>query len=672
MRADSSTPFYRPEIDGLRALAVAAVIINHIEAALLPGGYLGVDIFFVISGYVITSSLENHGSNSFREFLLYFYVRRIRRLMPALILFVVVASFFICLFNPQPVSSIRTGVASLLGLSNLYLLSQSTNYFAESTRLNIFTHTWSLGVEEQFYLVFPALFWVTGFGRHTLKGTRNLFGLTLILSLVSLTAFIILYPTRQSVAYFLMPTRLWELGSGCLLYVALSGSIAGAPRLENIPPILPTLGILVVLFAPLSLAVPATIAVVVLTVTLIACLRPGLIVYRIFAAQQVVYIGLISYSLYLWHWGVLAISRWTIGIHWWSIPFQVIVMLIFAIVSYRYVETPIRRSIPSSLNFRRIFYVMGAASAALVSLLLLSSQSVHQRLYTGNVNAMEIDFAATKTATSTFSEGCNIYEDEVKALTISESCGIQTAARNPTIYLLGDSHIFQFRDAVEIFALERNYNTRLVWGNGCMFPSAIIRGELDFLRFSAAECFKRQDAVGRTLLRDVKAGDIVIIGSALYAHFSSDWPGWQNKLTYFLKNGTSLSVAAAAEVYSSLLKDLAERLIERGAKVVIYLDSAQFPQLERDEMCQAQLFYSVPTVCKIEKSFFLKRRDDLFGWLKKWSDGSSRIVWDGLDVTTCGTSDYCIATHYKDSNHFKDYYASYIFKKFVEEHPFLF
>ena len=166
---------YRPEIDGLRAFAVVAVIINHFNKDIFPSGYLGVDIFFVISGFVITSSLYQRPSKNFKDFISGFYERRIKRLVPALSVFVLIMSIAICLFNPEPILSLRTGLTGLLGFSNLYLLKNSTDYFAQSTELNVFTHTWSLGVEEQFYILFPFLIWFSGFGRQTKNGARNLF-----------------------------------------------------------------------------------------------------------------------------------------------------------------------------------------------------------------------------------------------------------------------------------------------------------------------------------------------------------------------------------------------------------------------------------------------------------------------------------------------------------------
>jgi peptidoglycan/LPS O-acetylase OafA/YrhL len=199
---------YRPEIDGLRAIAVISVIVNHFNKALLPSGYLGVDIFFVISGYVITSSLSGRPHDSLLDVFLGFYSRRIKRLVPALLLCVVVTAVLISLFNPEPRNSLLTG--SLFGLSNLFLLQHATDYFDPSTELNAFTQTWSLGVEEQFYLIFPFLIWFTGFGRQAKSGFRNLAAFVAVLSVASLLAFIWLSETNEPVAYFSMPTRLWD------------------------------------------------------------------------------------------------------------------------------------------------------------------------------------------------------------------------------------------------------------------------------------------------------------------------------------------------------------------------------------------------------------------------------------------------------------------------------
>jgi peptidoglycan/LPS O-acetylase OafA/YrhL len=149
---------YRPEIDGLRAIAVIAVIINHISKDALPSGHLGVDIFFVISGFVITRSLLSRDEPSLGSFLSTFYARRFKRILPALVLCVLLTSLAICAVAPYPGASLATGMAALLGVSNLYLYANTTDYFSLSADLNAFLQTWSLGVEEQFYVLFPLVF----------------------------------------------------------------------------------------------------------------------------------------------------------------------------------------------------------------------------------------------------------------------------------------------------------------------------------------------------------------------------------------------------------------------------------------------------------------------------------------------------------------------------------
>jgi len=141
---------YRLELDGLRALAVAAVLIHHAHPSWLPGGFLGVDLFFVLSGYVVARTWRSHSAPAF-------YRRRLRRLQPALIVCLAVSAAIAAALALLNRHHTATALAALTGASNLTLLSQSLNYFRPATSLNPFTHTWSLGVEEQFYLLFPLL-----------------------------------------------------------------------------------------------------------------------------------------------------------------------------------------------------------------------------------------------------------------------------------------------------------------------------------------------------------------------------------------------------------------------------------------------------------------------------------------------------------------------------------
>ena len=342
---------YRPEVDGLRAIAVASVIINHFDKTLLPNGHLGVDIFFVISGFVITQSLANHQQRSFWSFILDFYTRRAKRLFPVLILCVGVTSLFVLLFfNPKShlsVSSLKTGIASLFGLSNLYLFRQATDYFGSSAELNPFTHMWFLGVEEQFYLVFPSIIWFSWFARTNTVGIRNFTWVILVTGIFSLTSYYWVSNLNPIAAFYLMPTRFWELAAGSLAYLVIKrcekrgNSYDLAVRFTSI---LTSGLLLVILFLPQSYQDVVIIAVVSLTTILIVILRPGFLIYKLLTVRPVVFLGLISYSLYLWHWSVLAINHWTVGVHWWSIPSQAATILLLATISYLFVEKPLRHA----------------------------------------------------------------------------------------------------------------------------------------------------------------------------------------------------------------------------------------------------------------------------------------------------------------------------------------
>ena len=335
---------YKPEIDGLRAFAVISVILNHTNNNLLPNGFLGVDIFFVISGFVLTLSLDGKKNRNFIEFFINFFHRRIKRLFPALIIFCIISGLLITFFNPQPQISHITGITGLLGFSNLYLLKQSTNYFANDAILNPFTHTWSLDVEEQFYLLFPFIIWFSGFGRQKYSGKKILFYLMLFFSFLSFVLYIFLNINFPISSYFLMPSRFWEMGIGCIFYLLYKKNNTLIQKISSVSPSVFLSLILVIMLSPKNNIILTTTFTVFLAALLILSLKEDSQVYKLFTNKIVNHIGLLSYSLYLWHWAVLSMSVWTIGIHFWSIPFQYALMYFLAFLSFKYVEQPFRNN----------------------------------------------------------------------------------------------------------------------------------------------------------------------------------------------------------------------------------------------------------------------------------------------------------------------------------------
>ena len=508
----SKTSRYRPEIDGLRAFAVVAVIINHFNKEILPGGYLGVDIFFVISGYVITSSLFGRPSKDFKDFISGFYERRIKRLVPALSVFVLITSIAICLFDPSPGTSLRTGLTSLFGLSNLYLLKNSTNYFAQSTELNVFTHTWSLGVEEQFYILFPFLIWFSGFGQQTKNGARNLFLIVGALTIASLIGFLYLYPTNQPAAYFLMPSRFWEMAAGCLIFIVFQKRASTEQLLEKVPPLLVMALIVGVMYLPMSLAAASTISVVALSSILIASLKKQTAAFKVFTHPRVVYIGLISYSLYLWHWGVLSISRWTIGIHWWSVPFQIALMLGLAVASYRWIETPLRKGNWFGKRWKTL--AVGGGVLVLVSGSLVAiSKPLNGKLYTGRNNIeRKTIFESTQ-----FRENCNITPHQLSGKNyrpkpLVDEAFIQGCLSGDThakkILLIGDSFASVQLPMVANLSQELNLGFGAIFGYGCPYPIPF-----EYLKNGKSKKCKNIDETFflQSVVSNINPGDLIIV-----------------------------------------------------------------------------------------------------------------------------------------------------------------
>lgn len=333
---------YRPEIDGLRAIAVLAVILFHFNANLFPGGYLGVDVFFVISGYLITGLIKkdlDHNQFSFGNF----YLRRIKRIIPALyFLLLVVTIIAAILLLPTDFKDYgRSLLSQSVFSSNIYFYFKS-DYFDTPSLLKPILHTWSLSVEEQFYIIYPLL--LVGLFKLFKKNTGVIL---LLLAILVIGASYYYYGKNQSAVFFLSPFRSWELLLGAVLnYTFISGKITNRQLQE----ILSWGGLAAVLYSIIFLSktspMHGLVAVVPTFGTACIILANSYSITsagRLLSLKPFNYTGKISYSLYLWHWPIIVFYMYIFGgINSPTAICIFILSYLVAALSYRFIETSFR------------------------------------------------------------------------------------------------------------------------------------------------------------------------------------------------------------------------------------------------------------------------------------------------------------------------------------------
>lgn len=394
--AATSGSGFRPEIQGLRAVAVLAVVIYHLWPQRLTGGYTGVDVFFVISGYLITAHLFRDFTRSGRVPLTAFWGRRIRRLLPASLLVLAVSSVAVYLWAPETTweASARQLVASALYVQNWLLASNAVDYSAMNDSATVAQHFWSLSVEEQFYVVWPllliALFWLAGRRRGAARGDgqatsvsadsgRRIFVIGLAVVTALSLAFSIYYTAvNASGAYFVTPTRVWEFGAG-----GLAALLAGDRRFSGAgATVIAWAGVCALVFAVTTytsatpfpgftavVPVAATVALILFSGNT-AAYSPGWWLSR----RPATFLGDVSYSLYLWHWPPIVILPFVLGhaLGWRTKVAILVVAAVAAWVTKIAVEDPLRRGRLLRAGWRPYaFAVAGGAAVTALSLVLV-------------------------------------------------------------------------------------------------------------------------------------------------------------------------------------------------------------------------------------------------------------------------------------------------------------
>lgn len=541
---------YRRDIDGLRALAIVPVVLFHAGLAPFSGGFVGVDVFFVISGYLITQILldENaRGAFSIGRF----YERRIRRIFPALFFMLAVVSVACLIMLPGDLRVFgRTLLATIAFASNLLLWKES-GYFDAPSENNVLTHTWSLAVEEQFYIFLPVALWLA-FRLGARRWVPALIGLAVLGSLV-LSQWMV--KDHASSAFYLLPSRAWEL---------LLGSFLASVRKPRTAPVVDELlagaGVLMlaastVLYRP-EMTFPGISA-------LAPCLGSAAIIYagigretqvgRLLGNRLFVGVGLISYSLYLWHWPLLVLPRLYLDRHLTPVETGLSIAVATAIsaASWRWVERPFRRrgEQPRRQLFWRAGVVMGTGCACA----LVLATGVESRV-PPHVRTIASYYGAHQSK----APGCSFAG-------IGGAGDLRRKCLEPdaTAVLWGDSHAGQYGNAAVELAAEQGMTLRVATTPGCA-PLPYLApvepsGRVD------TRCGEFNTAFLQVLADDPSVRTVVLAGRWARFFFAPDDPEGRTLAPV----GDAIQAKGTAAELTASLGMAVDRLTRAGKRVVL-------------------------------------------------------------------------------------------------------
>ena len=492
---------YRPDIDGLRAIAVVAVVLFHARVGPFSGGFVGVDVFFVISGYLIAGIILDD-IDAGRFSIAQFYERRLRRLFPAL--FAVLAGCTVAgylLFLPEEFRKFGQSVVATSTFVSNFLFWSQAGYFDTPAELKPLLHTWSLAVEEQFYLIFPAfLLLVSKYAKRSML--RIVIAVAVVSFLISAASLI----KHPDTAFYLPHTRMWELLIGALLVVA-----------PIQPPANPRTCTIVAVGGIVLIAV-STVFYTGLTpfpgpAALLPCVGAALIIHsgrgarsmihELLATRPFVYVGLISYSLYLWHWPILVFAR-----AWLVRPLTTLeavgliaASFVVADLSWRFVESPFRGK-RGRFSRTQIFAMGGVVTFVMIG--VGATIDLRGGFPSRVPNEVAIAAAGAFDADETFKRRCSNFSPQQVSNDVLCKIGA-SADPVPTFMLWGDSHAYAIASAVSGAAVSAGRLGLFAGSGGCAPLLGVSRTAA-----RAFPCEAFNDAVIDLIRRDPAMTTIII------------------------------------------------------------------------------------------------------------------------------------------------------------------
>jgi peptidoglycan/LPS O-acetylase OafA/YrhL len=546
----------RTDIEALRAIAILLVVAFHCHIAGISGGFVGVDVFYVLSGYLITGLLVTETEKTSSLNFMRFYAKRIRRLLPAAALVLLTTLILgMLVFSPRElILTAHAARANALYVSNLYFSQSASDYFSARVTFNPLLHTWSLSVEEQFYLFWPMLI---ALGLLIWRSRNGLLALMALLTIVSFGINLWLTHHARVLAFYALPTRAWEFGLGGLAALIPRGAL----RFSRATWIAAGwLGVLLIIGSACAInsALPfpgwlALFPVVGTAITLLAGAElPLLGVGVLFNTAPLQTLGGLSYSWYLWHWPFLV---FTAAIYPAGGDVERIVAagasLGVAYVTYRYVENPIRHD-AALIKSPKLTLAVGGALAAIC--LITAELALHFAESIGNSPQMQ----ALSTTRADFAEMSRRECVSVDGSSTVKICTFGAPGSATNVVLFGDSHAAQWFDSMEEIAQREHWKLTTVIKLGCAAVDVDPGTGID----ADPECIAwRQQAI-----HDIVAlrPTLILLGSAT------------NKLDRPENPDAHANAALAADVREGVLRTL-RPLSAAGARIALLRDTPEFP-----------------------------------------------------------------------------------------------
>lgn len=652
MLIDKTKVFHRRDIDGLRAVAVLSVVCCHVGLPGFTGGYIGVDIFFVISGFLITGILVRESEAG--EFsIIRFYERRARRILPALfalLAFFLVSGFF---FWPpwQYMDFVKSSTFTIFFASNFWFLYTTGDYFGASAEYQPLLHTWSLAVEEQFYIVFPLVIWITG-----RWGRNAVICLIASLSIASFCLSIWSIYSNPLAGFFLTSMRAWELGLGALLALGVFPQLR--PRFAEL---IAWAGILAIfgciylysddtLFPGFAAVVPCLAAVIIIW----SGSQGKTTVSFVLSAPVAVGFGLISYSLYLWHWPLLVVARGLVGaVHIdksWATA-VIVVSILMAFLSWRYVERPFRKG-PALWGGIGTFPYSAAAASVL---LLVNGFTFLWSGFEGRIRPNVRAVYEQAVLVSDQEERCAAHAADTSFCMFgSETKEVSTAE----ILIWGDSHAAAMLPGFDMWARNNNISGAAAVKNAC----APLRGIQRADQGTRHDCAAFNEQVLRHVTAHPNLTTIVLIGRWALAAEGARAPDETGRRSVLsLASEVDEAPVGNLALFSFGLTATVERLHALGRNVILVEGIPEFGFDVPKRYLEAQ-FFRRPILDGPSRAMFDARNARAQAVLEKVSHqyGARRVsVANFMCQTICNTFSQGNLL-YRDDDHLSVYGAYFI------------